>query len=144
MPGYTAFVDGSSRGNPGPAAIGIAVFRDDDPDRPVCEISRSIGTATNNVAEYEAVICGAKWFVDHGIKEGEIKMDSELVYRQLLGRYRVRAGHLATLRRRAQDLLGQAGGGIRVILIPREANKQADRLAQRASRAGKRTAAGPD
>lgn len=143
MPGHTAFVDGSSRGNPGPAAIGVAVFKDDDLETPVCEISRSIGLTTNNVAEYEAVICAVKWFVDHDIKTGTIKMDSELVYKQLLGQYRVKTSHLVTLRRRVRDLLEQAGE-IRIVLIPREENKQADRLAQRASKAHKRSAPDPD
>ncbi len=142
MSGYTAFVDGSSRGNPGPAAIGVAVFKDDDPQMPVCEISRSIGTTTNNVAEYEAVIAAVKWFIDHGIKAGMIRMDSELVYKQLLGQYRVRTLHLVSLRRRVRDLLQQAGE-IRIALIPREENKIADRLAQRASKVHKKAATDP-
>jgi len=142
MSGYTAFVDGSSRGNPGPAAIGVAVFKNDNPETPVAEISRSIGMTTNNVAEYEAVIAAVKWFIDHEIKAGAIKMDSELVYKQLRGEYRVKTAHLVTLRRRVRDLLAQAGE-IQIILIPRTGNKKADRLAQRASKAHKKPPADP-
>lgn len=141
MSGYIAFVDGSSRGNPGPAAIGVAVFKDDDLQMPVGEISRSIGTTTNNVAEYEAVIAAAKWFIDHEIKSGAIKMDSELVYKQITGQYRVKTSHLVSLRRRVRSLLEQAGE-IRIILIPREENKKADRLAQRASKVHKKSTTG--
>lgn len=143
MPFYTAFVDGSSRGNPGPAGIGIAIFADDNPTAPVVEISRSIGTTTNNVAEYEAVIAALKWLIEQGAKTAAVKMDSELVFKQINGEYRVKIPHLVPLNRQARSLLTQAGG-ITICLIPRTSNKLANRLAQRASAVHAPQAVKPD
>lgn len=98
------------------------------------EISRSIGTTTNNVAEYEAVIAALKWLIEQGVNTAAVKMDSELVFRQINGEYRVKIPHLVPLNRQARSLLAQAGG-ITICLIPRADNKLANRLAQRASAA---------
>lgn len=126
------FVDGSSRGNPGPAGIGVVVFSAGS-DEASAEISRYIGVTTNNIAEYEAVIHGLKWMKDSGVRRATINLDSELVYRQLTGRYRVRSPHIALLMKRLSALRAEVGE-VKFVQIPREKNKLADRLAQRASK----------
>lgn len=127
------YVDGSSRGNPGPAGIGIAIFNADDVSTPIQEISRYIGITTNNVAEYEAVIQALRWLLKSGEKSCTIKLDSELVYRQIIGQYRVRKPHIAHQMKRVRRLSEQLKK-ITFILIPRTDNQTADRLAQKASK----------
>lgn len=127
------YIDGSSRGNPGPSGIGIAVFTGLDTSKPTVEISRYIGMTTNNVAEYEALIQALRWLLRKGEKTSTIKLDSELVYRQVIGQYRVRKAHIAHQMRRVQRLCEQLDK-IEFILVPREENKHANRLAQKASK----------
>lgn len=129
----TIFVDGSSRGNPGPAAIGIAVFSYDDQDKPIKEISKYIGITTNNVAEYEAVIHALKWLTTTNSKSVTIKLDSELVYKQITGTYKVRAPHIAIQIKRIKILKAKIKN-LKFTLIPREKNKTANRLAQKISK----------
>ncbi len=130
MPGILIQADGSARNNPGPAGIGVAVI---GPDGTVIrEISRAIGNRTNNQAEYEAVICAfteARRLVGQAIV---LQTDSELVYRQILGQYRVRNARLKPLHARAAQLLRDTPG-VTFRLGPRTENRQADRLAQAAS-----------
>lgn len=129
---YTIYVDGSSRGNPGPAGIGVAAF-ETGKDEPIIEISKYIGLTTNNVAEYEAVIHGLKWMIDKDIERAVIKLDSELAYKQLTGTYRVKTAHIKLLMKRIMVLRSQVKE-ISFDLIPREKNKYANRLAQKASK----------
>jgi ribonuclease HI len=126
------YIDGSSRGNPGPAGIGVAVFEGGDLSSPVKEISKYIGTATNNVAEYEALIHALKVITASRRSRAIIKLDSELVYKQVTGRYKVRKPHIAIQLRRVRTLQ-QKIKELSLLLIPRSENKIADRLAQRAS-----------
>ena len=126
------YVDGSSRGNPGPAGIGVAVFSADNLSKPLEEISCYIGIATNNVAEYEAVIHALRWLVKSGKKSCTIKLDSELVYKQVTGQYKVRKAHLVHQVKRVHRLKERLGE-ISFVLVPRADNKTADRLAQQAS-----------
>jgi len=126
------YVDGSSRGNPGPAGIGVAVFSTDNLSKPLEEISCYIGIATNNVAEYEAVIHALRWLIKSGKKSCTIKLDSELVYKQVTGQYKVRKAHLAHQVKRVHRLREQLGE-ISFVLMPRADNKIADRLARQAS-----------
>ena len=88
------YTDGASRGNPGPSAYAFVVYSD---GKLLHEESAFIGTATNNIAEYHAVIHGLKWLA--GITRGPIELfsDSELVMRQLTGRYAVKKTHLMEL-----------------------------------------------
>jgi ribonuclease HI len=130
---YILFVDGSSRGNPGPAGIGIAVFAGEDREHPIEQISKYIGITTNNVAEYEAVIQALKWIKSSSSKRTTIKLDSELVYKQLSGAYKVRSSHIAIQYKRVQRLREQIEEP-RFILIPRSENTFADKLAQKASK----------
>lgn len=127
------YVDGSSRGNPGPAGVGVAVFASDDTSKPIEEISRYIGITTNNVAEYEAVIHALRWLIKSKKKFCTIKLDSELVYKQITGQYRVRKPHIGHQIKRVRRLLEQLEK-ISFVLVPRTDNKAADRLAQQASK----------
>lgn len=131
----TLYVDGSSRGNPGPAGIGIVTFAPDDEERPLNEISKYIGIATNNVAEYEAVIQALKWVIMKQIEYATIKLDSEFVYKQITMQYRARLPHIISLLRRVRTLKERIKS-VSVVLIPRTENKHANRLAQRASKKG--------
>lgn len=126
------YTDGSSRGNPGPAGIGIAVFIKGDPDT-IIQISKDIGVTTNNVAEYEAVIHALVWLRTASYHDAVIKLDSELIYRHITGAYKVRAPHLCTLLTRVRKLL-KTGHDIEFELVGRGQNKTANRLAQQASK----------
>ncbi len=123
------FSDGASRGNPGPAAIGAVVY--DGAGREVHTVSRRIGRATNNEAEYQAAIAGLEAALALGAQEVELRMDSELVARQLDWRYRVRNPRLKPLFGRLKDLQRRFAG-FRVQAVPREQNKRADQLANQA------------
>ena len=126
------FVDGSSRGNPGPAGVGVAVFEPDNTDA-TAEISKYIGITTNNVAEYEAVIHALRWMIHTGTKRAVLKLDSELVYKQIKGMYRVKSPHIALLMKRIKMLRTRIDD-LTFTLVPRDENKLANRLAQRASK----------
>lgn len=89
------FSDGGARGNPGPAAIGILIC--DPRGRVLREHHETIGEATNNMAEYRAVLRGLELARELGIEEVEYFVDSELVARQLSGDYRIKTPHLKTL-----------------------------------------------
>ncbi len=97
--------DGVSRGNPGPAAIGVTIK--DERGRLLASISQRIGRATNNQAEYGAVISGLEKAIELGAKQVDIKLDSQLVVRQVNGRYRVKNIALKSLYRRVDTLQGR-------------------------------------
>jgi len=122
------YIDGASKGNPGPSGIGIIIMQNGSVIR---QIGRFIGPATNNVAEYTALI--------HGLQEGlllkadtvRIKSDSELLCRQMNKAYKVRNANIIGLYAQAERLLS----GFREVSIdhiPREQNAHADRLATQA------------
>ena len=123
------YADGASRGNPGPAAIGVAIF--DDRNRECHRISEPIGQATNNEAEYRAAIAGLEAALALGARHVELRMDSELVVRQLDSRYRVRNPGLKRLFARMKDLRWRFAS-FRATAIPREDNALADKLANQA------------
>ncbi len=118
--------DGAARGNPGPAAIG-AVLEDAEGDV-LQEISERIGRATNNVAEYRAVIAAVERALLLGCTDLTLLLDSQLLVHQLRGTYRVKAPHLRPLCDRALALLARLGHWT-VRHVPREQNRAADRLA---------------
>lgn len=128
---YLVEVDGSARYNPGPAGIGIRILR---PDQSVLkEISRFIGIKTNNQAEYEALITALKEIRTLCPNQPVvIKTDSELVYRQLKGEYRVRDENLKPLYRQAVGLLNTLPE-VQIVFVPRDENKTTDKLAKSAS-----------
>jgi ribonuclease HI len=122
-------VDGASRGNPGEAGFGIHVT---DPEGgPVASLFGYLGQATNNVAEYQALLHGLRFALASGANAVEVFSDSELLVRQLEGRYRVKNPGLQPLFREAQSLLARFSRA-RVSHVPRERNREADALANRA------------
>ena len=125
----TVNVDGGARGNPGPAAIGVEVR---GPDGALLEqLAERIGVATNNVAEYRALLRGLELAAQLGAREVAVVNDSELVARQLTGAYRVRHPELKPLHEQAMAALrGFDGWSIRS--VPREQNAGADALVNRA------------
>jgi ribonuclease HI len=118
-------VDGGSRGNPGPAAIGVVVST---PDGDVIdEVAERIGVATNNVAEYQAVLRGIERASAHGASQLELINDSELVARQLTGAYKVKHPAMKPLYEQARAALRPfARWTIRN--VPRAQNARADEL----------------
>lgn len=134
MPGkWVVYADGASRGNPGPASIGAAVF--DENGREVYKISRRLGRATNNEAEYQAAIAGLEAALGLGGGEVELRMDSELIIRQLQFRYKVRNERLRPFFNRIIELRNKFDS-FTVTHVRREMNKRADELANQALDSG--------
>ena len=124
-----AYADGASRGHPGPASFGIALY--DEDGLPLHQASRALGRATNNQAEYQGAIAALEAALGLGASEIELHMDSELVVRQLAGRYKVRNPRLAPLYKRVLDLRSRFQR-VSVQHVPRNQNRTADRLANEA------------
>jgi ribonuclease H / adenosylcobalamin/alpha-ribazole phosphatase len=123
--------DGGSRGNPGPAGFG-AVVRDADTGELLREVFDSIGTATNNVAEYSGLIAGLRAAAE--IAPGadvEARLDSKLVVEQMSGRWQIKHPDLRPLARTAQQAVARLGR-VRYVWVPRARNAHADRLANQA------------
>ncbi len=133
MAKLTVNVDGGARGNPGPAAIGVVVH---GPGGEVLEErSERIGHATNNVAEYRALLRGIELAAAHGAGELELIGDSELIVRQIEGRYKVKDATMKELHAEAKRALGSfERWSIRH--VRREENADADRLVNQALDAG--------
>ncbi len=119
--------DGAARGNPGPAGIGVALYRPGEDD-PIAVIAEGIGTATNNVAEYKALLRGLSEALLRGADEVEVRTDSELMARQISGRYKVASPQLIPLHAEARRLLARFARAA-VIHVPRKQNALADKLA---------------
>jgi ribonuclease HI len=122
-------IDGASRGNPGEAAFGVHVTTPDG--ETLAELYGYLGRATNNVAEYRALIHALRFAVSRGARAVRIFSDSELVVRQVSGRYKVKHPDMIPLHRQARELLSQIEDA-RIVHIRREENREADRLANRA------------
>lgn len=118
--------DGASRGNPGPAGAGAQIT--DEDGVVLAEIAEGLGEATNNVAEYTAVIRGLERAREIGASDVLLRSDSQLLINQLNGRYRVKTPHLQPLHARVRDL---AAGfdSVEYEHVRRELNGEADRLA---------------
>jgi ribonuclease HI len=120
-----AFVDGASRGNPGPAGYGVFMRTDDGE---IIEISGYLGATTNNVAEYSGLLEALSVARSEGATEVEVVSDSELLVKQMLGQYRVKHPNLIPLFQQARSMVrGFRRFSIRHTL--RAGNKDADRLA---------------
>lgn len=124
-----AYADGASRGNPGPSAYGIVLY--DEEGRELHRSARALGHGTNNQAEYAGAVAALEAAIGLGADEVELRMDSELVVRQLTGRYRVRNPRLARSYHRILALRERLRA-FHAVHIPREANWLADRLANAA------------
>ena len=118
--------DGGSRGNPGPAGIGVVLLAQDK--TPLVTLGRFIGRATNNVAEYKALIAGLEEAKKLGAKKVLVCGDSELIVRQMNGEYRVKNADLRPLYEEAQDLISEFDEA-RIEHNYREDNSLADKLA---------------
>ena len=126
---WTVHADGASRGNPGPASIGAVVY--DPSGREAHTVSRRLGRATNNEAEYQAAIAGLEAALALGARKVRLLLDSELVVRQLEYRYRVRNPRLRPFFERLVDLRRRFDA-FEVQSVPRAENKRADQLANQA------------
>ena len=126
---HIAHVDGASRGNPGPAAY--AVVMRDPAGHVVLELAKKLGRETNNVAEYYALLAALDYAASHGLRALRIRSDSELLVRQIQGRYKVKSAHLRPLHERAQKLARQLEY-FAIEHVPREMNRDADALANAA------------
>ncbi len=126
---YIAQIDGASRGNPGPASYAVMIRRPNG--QVVDELKKAIGQATNNVAEYYALIAALDYAQSHRITKLRVRSDSELLVKQIQGHYRVKSPSLRQLSERARRL----AAGLAYFTIehvPREANREADALANAA------------
>jgi len=122
------FADGGARGNPGPAAIGAVVLDPStSPPTRLASVSETIGTATNNVAEYKAVIAGLEAAQPLGARLLRLRADSLLVIRQLEGAWKVKNDGLRPLHARASELL-RSWSEVDLAHVPREENADADLL----------------
>ena len=118
--------DGAARGNPGQAGLGVVISAQDG--RRLLELSEYLGSTTNNIAEYRALIRGLEEAKNLGAKEVEAFTDSELVARQISGQYKVKSPGLLPLFQKAKVLLGGFSSA-KVTHVRREYNKEADKLA---------------
>lgn len=124
----TLFTDGASRNNPGESGAGIHIMQDG-----VCleGIARYLGTTTNNIAEYTAAIIGLERALQLGASSVKLFADSELMVKQINGHYKVKNEGLKPLHVKMKGLIARIGK-VEVQYIPRERNKEADALANKA------------
>ena len=123
------YTDGGSRGNPGPAGAGAAIFKD---GKEVAHVSKFLGTRTNNWAEYEALILALEKTAavfKRPLERVLVRMDSELIVKQMKGEYRVKDPELKKQYARVQALIAQHHFGVRFEHVRREQNTRADELA---------------
>jgi len=126
---FTANIDGAARGNPGPASYGVVLRKPDG--SPLESLGKYIGRATNNVAEYYALIAALDYAVAHGITRLRVQSDSQLIVNQIKGLYKVKHPDLRPLHERAKK---QASGleAFAIAYVPREQNFDADAAANAA------------
>ena len=130
---FTLYADGGSRGNPGPAGAGSVVF--DALGKRVVEVADFLGVATNNVAEYEALIRGLKKLSEEfpqehlKISKLTIRMDSKLAIEQLKGNYKVKHPNLIPRYLEVKNIIARHFPTVHFEHVPREKNKDADALA---------------
>ena len=125
---YQIFCDGASRSNPGDASIGVSISLDGEE---IHTISRKIGIATNNEAEYQALIDALNYCIENSIKEIEVFLDSNLVVEQVNKNFKVKAGNLKVLNSQVENMIKEFEY-IEFKHVYREENKRADQLANMA------------
>jgi ribonuclease HI len=128
-PEIIAHIDGASRGNPGPAAFGVAV--ETPQGKSVTRFGRYLGEATNNFAEYQGLLAALDYALGHGYLRLRVVTDSELMARQISGRYKVRSPDLKPLHEKAQAMIARLES-FSIHHVLREHNREADRLANKA------------
>jgi len=134
MPEATVHIDGAARGNPGPAACAFVLAR---PGEPVIEHAELLGTATNNVAEYTALLAALEKAAELSVSSLRVFSDSELLVKQMNGEYRVKNPDLQTLYAEARQLM-KGFAGVSFTHVRREQNKRADELCNEVLDAGKK------
>jgi ribonuclease HI len=125
----TLYIDGASRGNPGPAGIGVLIL--DSEDNKIKEFYKYIGTTTNNVAEYNALVYGLDEALMLKADEVVLNLDSELVVKQINGEYKVKSPDIKLFFEKAIHIL-KSFKRFEVRHIDRSKNKEADKLANKA------------
>ena len=128
-PKVIIYTDGASRGNPGPASVGI--FVTDESGETVHEYGERLGHQTNNFAEYTGVIRGLELALEHQVKDVVLRSDSELMVKQMTGIYKVKSPVIQPLHK-AAVLLTKKFKSVRFEHVRREYNVEADRLANEA------------
>lgn len=128
---FRMFTDGACSGNPGPAGIGFVILDADGQE--LAAVGAAIGRATNNIAEYTALIRGLEHCLQLGADEVEVISDSQLLVRQMIGQYKVKQPHLKTLRDQAVEVAERLGK-VRYRHVLRGENARADGLASGAIR----------
>jgi ribonuclease HI len=128
---YTVYCDGGARGNPGPAAYGFVIY--DEKELKIHEEGRTIGNTTNNAAEYSAVLEALKYLQQRSIVNGQLStvnfyLDSKLVVEQLSGRWKIKNENLRNFYFAIKNLEQKIGAKFNYSSVPREQNKEADRL----------------
>jgi ribonuclease HI len=123
---HIANIDGASRGNPGPASYAVVIR--DPSGKTILELAKNIGRETNNVAEYYALLAALDYATSHNIPALRIRSDSELLVRQMQGRYKVKSADLKPLHERASKMAKQLGY-FAIEHVRRELNRDADALA---------------
>jgi ribonuclease HI len=123
------YADGACRGNPGPMAIGVSIQSADGME--LDTVSAFLGEGTNNQAEYQAAIAGVRKAIKHGTDQIDLRMDSQLVIKQLTGEFQIRKEELKPMRQELLTLLMQYAK-CSATLIRREQNQRADELANQA------------
>ncbi|MEK7509520.1 MAG: ribonuclease HI family protein [Patescibacteria group bacterium] len=128
------YTDGGARNNPGPAGVGVLIY---ESGRKVAELKKFLGSQTNNWAEYEALVLALEEAKRLGLagRECEIRMDSELVVKQMRGEYRVKEPSLKPQHAKVKQLVADFAA-VRFVHVPREENREADRLVNEAIDSG--------
>ena len=128
-PWISAHCDGGARGNPGPAGFGALI--QDAEGRVLAELSEFLGIQTNNFAEYSGLLASLDFALSHGCKRLRVISDSELMVKQILGKYQVKSPGLLPLYKQAKQKIAQLEG-FEIVHALRHKNKDADRLANEA------------
>lgn len=128
--GVVIYTDGGARGNPGPAGAGAIIYSGQEV---IAELKKYLGEATNNVAEYEALILALEETKKRKLSDNavEVRMDSELIVKQMKGEYKVKDKNLKILHSRVRELLKDFSS-VSFKHVRREENKEADRLVNEA------------
>ena len=137
-PEIVAHIDGASRGNPGPASYAVVMETADGV--PVGAFAKFLGEATNNFAEYHGLLAALDYALKQQYRRLRVLTDSELMARQISGSYKVRSPDLKPLHEKAQAMIARLGS-FSIRHVPREHNREADRLANQALDAAERGAA---
>ena len=139
--GYlVAHIDGGARGNPGPSGYGVVI--EDEMGRPVVELSNYLGKQTNNFAEYSGLLAALNYATKHGFTALKVFSDSELMVKQIKGEYKVNNPALKELHGKATRMIEELEA-FEINHVPREQNREADWLANRAMDLGMKAAAQP-